>query len=304
MVKYRYDAWGTCKVLNASGTEITDANHIGNLNSFRYRSYYYDTEIKLYFLQSRYYDPEVGRFITIDDISYLDPDSINGMNLYAYCKNNPVAYIDPDGNFAITTAIIIGLIAGAIIGGTIGGVTAYNMAQEIGITGWELAGYTALGVFGGAVLGGMIGAGIGAGIGGLITSATALLSSFGGGGLLALAGGGITGGSLALVGVSVGATVKIGVAAGVLGVGIAMFSKPNSGRIRFSDGTGKNPATGKDFTDENLARDYYKTIKDPVEKAKWKKWLKGKGWYHNHLKEFILIPLIGEWLRRMFTGDW
>ena len=98
MVKYKYDAWGNCKILTASGVEITDSNNIGVLNPFRYRSYYYDTETNLYFLKTRYYDPEVGRFITIDDLSYLDPDTINGLNLYAYCGNNPIMRVDPTGH--------------------------------------------------------------------------------------------------------------------------------------------------------------------------------------------------------------
>ena len=97
VVKYKYDAWGNCKVLNADGSEITDSNHIGILNPFRYRSYYYDTGIGLYFLKTRYYDPEIGRFMTIDDLSYLDPESINGLNLYAYCLNNPVMMVDNSG---------------------------------------------------------------------------------------------------------------------------------------------------------------------------------------------------------------
>ena len=50
-----------------------------------------------YYLKTRYYDPEIGRFITIDDTSYLDPDSVNGLNLYAYCGNNPVMNVDPEG---------------------------------------------------------------------------------------------------------------------------------------------------------------------------------------------------------------
>ena len=78
VVKYKYDAWGNCKVLNADGSEISDSNHIGILNPLRYRSYYYDTGIGLYFLKTRYYDPEIGCLMTIDDIGYLDPDSING----------------------------------------------------------------------------------------------------------------------------------------------------------------------------------------------------------------------------------
>ena len=74
-----------------------DEDGIASLNPYRYRGYYYDTETGLYYLKSRYYDPETGRFITIDDISYLAPDTINGLNLYAYCGNNPVRFIDPYG---------------------------------------------------------------------------------------------------------------------------------------------------------------------------------------------------------------
>ena len=77
VVKYKYDAWGKCKVLDAIGAEITDNTHIGILNPFRYRSYYFDHGIGLYFLKTRYYDPEIGRFMTIDDIAYLDPENIN-----------------------------------------------------------------------------------------------------------------------------------------------------------------------------------------------------------------------------------
>ena len=176
MVKYSYDAWGNCKVLNASGAEITDANHIGNLNPFRYRGYYYDTETKLYYLQSRYYDPEIGRFITIDDISYLAPDAINGLNLYAYCRNNPVNRVDATGHAwwnpftwdwgaigrgLLSVAAIVGGIAlcfvpgaqaigaGLIIagaGGLIGG--AIGMATGVGFSyGWDI----------GTIIGGTIG---------------------------------------------------------------------------------------------------------------------------------------------------
>lgn len=98
VVKYVYDAWGNHAVLDANGADITDVNHIGVLNPFRYRGYYYDTETELYYLQTRYYDPETGRFITIDGIEYLDPETINGLNLYAYCGNNPVMNVDPYGN--------------------------------------------------------------------------------------------------------------------------------------------------------------------------------------------------------------
>ena len=92
MVKYVYDAWGNHEII-----DYTSYN-LGQINPIRYRSYYYDTETGLYYLQSRYYDPEVGRFISMDDISYLDPETIGGTNLYAYCLNNPIMYVDPSGH--------------------------------------------------------------------------------------------------------------------------------------------------------------------------------------------------------------
>ena len=98
MVKYTYDAWGNHKVLNPDGTENTSAMFIGNINPIRYRSYYFDTETGLYFLQTRYYDPQIGRFINIDDISYLESETINGLNLYAYCLNNPIMNVDLTGH--------------------------------------------------------------------------------------------------------------------------------------------------------------------------------------------------------------
>ena len=98
VVEYKYDAWGNHKVVDANGNEVTSSTHIGNLNPFRYRGYYYDVETGLYFLKSRYYDPEVGRFLNMDAIQYADPESVNGLNLYAYCGDNPVKNIDPYGN--------------------------------------------------------------------------------------------------------------------------------------------------------------------------------------------------------------
>ena len=83
----------------------------------------------LYYLKSRYYDPVLGRFMTIDDISYLDLATINDLNLYAYCLNNPVMNVDPNGTSILG---IIGLIIGisALVVGTgvaiYAGVTAYN----------------------------------------------------------------------------------------------------------------------------------------------------------------------------------
>ena len=98
VVKYDYDAWGNHRVLNNAGAVITDTQHIGHKNPFRYRGYYYDTETGLYYLKSRYYDPETCRFINMDSVEYADPTYLHGLNLYAYCNNNPIMYVDPNGH--------------------------------------------------------------------------------------------------------------------------------------------------------------------------------------------------------------
>ena len=291
---YTYDAWGNCTI-------SFDAAGIGALNPFRYRGYYLDRETGLYYLMTRYYDPEIGRFVNADDVSYLDPEALNGCNLYSYCMNNPVMYSDPSGHFAISiflACVIGGLIAGAIIGGTAGGIVAYNLAAETGSTGWELAGLTMLGVLGGAVLGGAVGTGIGAGIGGFAV----LGGSIGGGSMFALAGGGALSGAGALATVSAGTAAGVGVGAGALGAGLLLMSKPNSGRIRFSDGTGTNPDGSK--MSQKQAETAYKNSNDPVYKAKLKKWMKGVGYRHSHLKGLIFLPLAGEWFRRFLMGEW
>ena len=99
-VRYQYDSWGKMvSVQDGAGNEITDAGNIGLVNPIRYRGYYYDAEMEWYYLGSRYYDPEVGRFISADGkISSVGGD-VNGYNLYVYCCNNPVNMTDPDGNW-------------------------------------------------------------------------------------------------------------------------------------------------------------------------------------------------------------
>ena len=113
VAEYAYDAYGNCSVITNS--------LVGLMNPFRYRGYYYDIDLGLYYLQSRYYDPQTGRFINADDVSYLDPETIHGLNLYAYCLNNPVMYVDPSGHIAVALVISIILIATLSIAGAIGG---------------------------------------------------------------------------------------------------------------------------------------------------------------------------------------
>ena len=104
IVNYEYDAWGNVlSVTEQNGAAITSVGHLENLNSLRYRGYYYDTDLGMYYLQSRYYAPEVRRFINADEVSVLEEDqgSIVEHNLFAYCVNNPISMVDMNGDFAI-----------------------------------------------------------------------------------------------------------------------------------------------------------------------------------------------------------
>jgi RHS repeat-associated protein len=93
VAEYTYDAWGCVLYTN----EYTH-NNIGYVNPIRYRSYYYDTETGFYYLESRYYDPAIRRFINADGYINANGD-ILGFNMYAYCGNNPVMGYDPTGEW-------------------------------------------------------------------------------------------------------------------------------------------------------------------------------------------------------------
>ncbi len=121
VVTYAYDAWGN--ILFISGSM---ASTLGAYNPLRYRSYVYDQETGLYYLQSRYYNPHLCRFISADSISYLGADGTPvSYNLFAYCSNNPVMYSDPAGTFALEGVLIYNVLIAlcatvtALLGGEI-----------------------------------------------------------------------------------------------------------------------------------------------------------------------------------------
>jgi len=99
---YTYDAWGNCTTTRASGITSLESQIASSYNPFRYRGYYYDTQTGFYYLQSRYYNPEWGRFLNADACLY---SSILGFNMFAYCDNNPVNYIDPYGESGVAAAL-------------------------------------------------------------------------------------------------------------------------------------------------------------------------------------------------------
>jgi len=103
---YVYDAWG-----NPLTTTGTMADTLGKLNPFRYRGYVYDTETGLYYLQSRYYNPETGRFINADSYALTGQGVLSG-NMFAYCDNNPITRIDANGGWwHVAIGAAVGVIA-------------------------------------------------------------------------------------------------------------------------------------------------------------------------------------------------
>ena len=185
---YTYDAWGN--VISQSGS-------IASLNPIRYRGYYYDAETGLYYLGSRYYDPQVKRFINADGAAFatINPygDGLTDKNYFAYCDNNPVSRSDDGGQVWIEAGI------SAVVGGLIGGVTAK-------ITGGSFVDGAINGAVSGFITGASATISVATGaIYGAVTSIVAYentsASSSAGGALIAAACGAVSGAAGGLVGV-------------------------------------------------------------------------------------------------------
>ena len=110
VVSYRYNSWG-----KPLATTDTTTEKAGTWNPFRYRGYCWDEETELYYVGSRYYDPEVCRFISPDttDVLGAEQGNLNQYNLYAYCLNNPVNRLDEEGRLSLPNwaKITIGAVA-------------------------------------------------------------------------------------------------------------------------------------------------------------------------------------------------
>ena len=194
VVRYQYNSWG-----KVTSTQDTSGVSLATLNPFRYRKYVYDPETGLYCLGSRYYDPEVGRFVNADDFETLtyQMDSVQGKNLYQYCFNNPINMQDEDGGWpkwvtqvlvgtaviaaaAVLTvatagtgtalaAVAVGALKGSVIGaigGAAVGATSGAIVSRISTGSWKNSGTAALkwgsvGFTTGAIAGAAIGAGAG-----------------------------------------------------------------------------------------------------------------------------------------------
>ena len=146
VVQYTYDPWG--KLLSVTGTL---ASTIGQINPIRYRGYYYDSETGFYYLQSRYYDPETGRFLNADGEIDGSGESVQGYNLFAYCNNNPVNMSDDTGHWpkwigkaiavVAVTAVVVAAVAITVStfgAGSVAGVAAISAAVTIAARATEV----------------------------------------------------------------------------------------------------------------------------------------------------------------------
>ena len=101
VARYTYDAWGKCEI----SVKSTNAA-IAEINPYRYRGYYFDTETGFYYLQSRYYDPTTGRFINGDAVETVTTvGTVTIMNIFAYCGNDPSNDIDISGYVSLKSVL-------------------------------------------------------------------------------------------------------------------------------------------------------------------------------------------------------
>ena len=125
IANYYYDSWGQI-------TEVTGNTEIAEINPIRYRSYYYDSETEWYFLNTRYYSPELCRFINADGYIQTGQGMLD-KNMFTYCLNNPIDKYDPLGNFALTATICgiaIWKIAAVVVGMIVVSSLAYTMVKK------------------------------------------------------------------------------------------------------------------------------------------------------------------------------
>ena len=159
--EYAYDAWGTMYI-------TLDTEGVGALNPFRYRGYYMVSCIGLYYLTTRFYDFTTGRFLNADVPSICFDDGLTlpeGCNLYSYCRNNPISYVDPTGHSPKWWQWLLFGIGAALV---VGAITVLTMGVGTSIMATTMAGA----VMHGAAVGTLIGASVGAGLGAVIGGAT------------------------------------------------------------------------------------------------------------------------------------
>ena len=238
-------------IYNASGATISQtAANVAAYNPFRYRGYHYDAETGFYYVSSRYYDPEIGRFINADDTAYLGADgSPLSYNLFSYCKNNPVMLSDPNGHapewwqWAISGAMVVAGVAlvATGVGGVAGGALICAGANSmIGSYVSETTGGSSVaGWVGGMITGAACGTGAGL-AGNLLVQATNATGAACLGNLAA-------GGAVAFGSGTVGSAIGQGVSAAIDGKKLnskeVIYASMETGAINCLSGLGTGIGT-------------------------------------------------------------
>ena len=198
--------------------------HTGStVTNYKFTDQELDPETGLYYYGARYYDPIIGRFITPDSI-VQNPFDPQMLNRYSYCRNNPLIYTDPNGQFL---GILIGAAIGALIGGTVVAITHHNILEGM-----------AMGAIGGAFLAAAAPLGIGA----------------------TIAAGGIAGGvNAAIFGGDIGQGIMYGAIGAAVGYGIGQLSGLGNANFKFATqviGGGITSGTIAELTGGNFGQGF------------------------------------------------
>ena len=148
VVNYRYDSWGML-----TGITGSMAGTLGKDNPYRFKGYYYDEETGMYYLKSRYYQPEICRFISADSTEVITgtPAELMNKNLYLYCDNDPIMKVDEEGQIA---GWLVSAALGAAVNVAASFIIAQAMGQDFGVEDVAVAALTgALGGFFGGMSG-------------------------------------------------------------------------------------------------------------------------------------------------------
>ena len=243
------------KDANMAGQPL-NTDGIGSLNPFRYRGYYFVSQIGLYYLTTRFYDYMTGRFINADAPSVCIDNGLTvpeGCNLYSYCLNNPVMFTDSTGNSPFWDAIgnwfknhwkelVIG--AAFIIGGAL--ITALTAGTGMGF--WAAFGAAALTSLKATAISTAISAGVGAIVGGITDGWEGALQGFGDGLASGFMWGGIFAGGAQILSAGFKGLAKLGVPTGKSG-GIARTGIMSPDKLRTADGIAKIANRGQKFYD-------------------------------------------------------
>ena len=267
---YDYDAWGNCTVYDSSDAAI------GDLNPLRYRGYYYDAETGFYYLQSRYYDPAICRFINADTFATTDANGFLSANMFAYCENNPVMRTDESGEFFNT-------VIGAVIGATFGAVSA-------AIAGTSIWG----GALSGAVSGAVAGFGVDVAMATVATGpvgiAVAAVATFGGGFIGSIAGD-------AIEAKANGQSFQLGSADTLGRAAIAGVANVVTGGLNTAVGKATGEVFNKSLSLKRVAKTIWKSTSDLVKR--------GRGITRAFgVDSTVKMTLLQRMSARIFSGRW